>query len=170
MKTVFILPIVFLLFNCSAKKPTELSTVDFSIDNCPADGDCTVELLKNKRLTVKRDGTGATYYQLLDHQGIDVIRYRYTKKTDAELADAGYREEVVFEIDSKHPEIELTDADIQVTQALFGRFCFCRDAGYYSIVDGQLSVKSRKDEYRINLNFTVPDVPQTINNLQFIAK
>ena len=165
------IPLTLVLFSCGAQKWENTTTLALQQDSCPTDGTCTTELLKNKTLVVKRDDIGQTYYQLLDNEGSDVIRYQYTRTTDAELADAGYREELVFEIDRNSPELKLEGSGLQKTKMLFGRFCFCRDqTGYYPVNNGSLAVKPTGNNYTLKVGFTVPELPQIVNKIEMTTK
>ena len=156
---------------CSSQKTPDLNKAEIASTNCPSDGDCTVELLKDKTLSVLRDDIGSTYYQILDNKGTNVIRYQYKRHTDPTLADAGYREEVIFEMNASEPEISVSGIELQTTKALFGRFCFCRgQTGYYPINDGALSIKKQKNDYLLTMNFTITEVPQIIKSISIVLK
>ena len=67
---------------------------------CPSDGVCTTEILKNKSLVIKTDEFGSTYTQTIDSETTSVIVYQYNRIVKGDLQDAGYREEIIFEINN----------------------------------------------------------------------
>ena len=171
MKKIFLLPVALLSVCCCSQKPVSLSKAEITSVNCPPEGDCKVELLPNKSLEIKNDGLGGTYYQLTDNKGTSVVLFQYTKRQDPKLADGGYREEVLFEINSDKPETKLSGLALEKAKALYGRFCFCRgQTGYYRIYDGTLSVAKKSNQYKINIDFKINEVPQLIKYFELNLK
>ncbi|HEX8563774.1 MAG TPA: hypothetical protein VF676_12425 [Flavobacterium sp.] len=171
MKKILLLPIALLSVCCCSQKPANISKAETASAHCPTNGDCTIELLQNKSLNIKRDDLGGTYYQLLDNPGTTVIHFQYTKHKDPTLADGGYKEEVLFEIDSKIAEIKLEGSDLEKAKALYGRFCFCRgQTGYHRIYDGNLSVVRKHSSYDIKMDYKITEVPQLVKHFEFTVK
>jgi hypothetical protein len=175
MKKLLIIPIAFALSfcNCNKKaveeKPLAAAITTMSV--CPEDGDCTIQLLKNKRMVLKNDGIGKLYYETEDDANKSVVIYEYKRRVEPGLQDGSHREEVIFEIDNNASELSLSDRDLQQTQMLFGRHCFCRgQAGYYRISSGKLNLINKDDKITFNLDFKIAEVPQTINNIQTSVK
>lgn len=151
---------------------TENNVVEAHLQSeCPDDGNCRVTLHRNRSMELKRDGTGYLYYVLVEKPGFSVIHFEYIRKTDPELQDAGYREEILFEIPANPEKISLLDADLAQVKMLFGRHCFCRgQAGYFLVQEGELALVSHKNEVRFDLDFKCPKVPQTIKRVSAILK
>jgi hypothetical protein len=173
MKKMLILPAVLVLFSCnSQKKAVAYKEAKVQNESCPADGTCKVTLEKDKALDIKKDEFGSTYYHLIDAPGKNVVKYEYTRHiADTTLADAGYREEVAFEVDSANPNMELTGFTLENGKVLFGRFCFCRGAtGYYRVRDGNLLVKQEDAKLNIKMNFKITEVPQIIKNFEIVIQ
>lgn len=147
--------VISTLFSCKSQKNiVPSSNAGYIIENpCPPEGNCTIEVIKDKSLLVKTDGSGHIYYQLKDTPGKTVIKYVYKKNTDPGLQDAGYSEEVIFETDEKLSGLSATGNDIQKTKMLFGVHCFCRGkAGFYKIQQGSMNYSNKK------LNIELPEV------------
>ena len=147
MKRIAFLYITALfLLSCTAGKKTALSTENTSVSSpCPPQTDCTVEVMKDKSLLVKTDDTGHTYYNLQDTPGKTVIKYSYKKIVEAQLADAGYSETLIFETDGSAANLNYTGKDIQKVQLLFNVQCFCRGkAGVYKVEEGTLAYANKK--------------------------
>lgn len=110
----------------------------------------------------------STTYTLEDNPAKNVVIYKYAKIVKGDLQDAGYREEIVFELDRNVSAINLSGDQIQNTKMLFGRFCFCKgQTGYYPVRQGQLSIDAG---HNATLHFTVSEVPQVTKQIRFSLK
>lgn len=77
--------------------------------------------------------------------------------------DAGYREEIVFETDSKFQQISKKDPN--QGNMLFGRFLFSREhTGYFNATNQDLSISKDGKKTEIDLKFKVENVPQIITS------
>lgn len=172
MKKQFLLPFALIFICCCAQKPANLSKAKLAtIADCPSDGVCTVELLRNKALEIKVDDLGSNYYQLSESTTTHVVRYKYKRDHDETLQDSGYTEEIIFEISAEKPAMILSGADLHDSKILFGRLCFCRGAtGYYKPHDGKLQVSQNKNGFAIDLDLTITEVPQIIKNVQLLIE
>jgi len=171
MKKLFLMPTAFLFSFCCTnkeimKKEEENKVVTKTESSCPSDGVCTTEILKKKSLVIKTDEFGSTYTQIIDSETTSVIVYQYNRIVKGDLQDAGYREEIIFEINNNDKELNLTNKELQETKMLFGRFCFCREqTGYYKVDEGKLNLKKTNDTITLNLDFTITKVPQIIKTI-----
>lgn len=133
----------FLVIACASKKEvTDITGSNTILSQCPAEGICKLEVLKDKSLLVQSDGIGKMYYSTQDTPGKTVIRYTYKKKKNPLYQDDGYNEEVIFDTDSDLSQLK---AGVTTTQAnlFFGVQCFCRDkAGYYKPKTGTITLKN----------------------------
>lgn len=158
------------VFSCTAKKNSAENTSSITKETvstfCPKDGKCTTQLLQHKSLNIKTDEFGATYYQLSDNSQTSVVLYQYKRNVKKELQDAGYTEEILFEIDNTDSKRTLTDLDLQKTKMLFGRLCFCRgQTGYYKVTHGNLKLEQKNKDVNFSLDFTITQVPQIIHSI-----
>jgi len=171
MKKIFIIPTAILFSFCCTNKESMNKEKENKLElktesPCPSDGVCTTEILKNKSLLVKTDEFGSTYTQTIDNETTSVIIYQYSRTVKGDLQDAGYREEIIFEINNSDKEISLVNENLQQTKMLFGRFCFCRgQTGYYKVEEGKLDLKKSNDIITLNLDFTITKVPQIIKTI-----
>lgn len=164
MKKIIVLFLFGLLFSCNAQKNVS-STMPKLSSECPQDGTCEVEILKNKQLILHYDDLGGLYYDIKDQEGTTVIHYQYNKTTQANLQDGHYREDIIFEIKNSDKSVDLTDSELQQTKLIFGRHCFCKgQTGYFKIDKGNLQL-SAKNDIRFDLNFTCDKVPQIIKSV-----
>ena len=136
---LIILPVI--LFTCSSQKGGNTGiTGKHTIESeCPADGTCTFEVLKDKSLFVKTDSFNRTYYEFQDTPGKMVIIYAYNKTKNPAYQDDFYSEEVVVETDNQLSNLTGEgEHDIFFTVR-----CFCRGkAGTYRLVAGTATVKN----------------------------
>lgn len=167
MKKLVLLLSVLSLASCQCKKAAVQATTANLTSECPKEGTCTIELMKNKSMVVKQDEFGSLFYNLEDNASKTVVKYIYKKTVKGDIQDANYREEVIFELDNTAKTVTVSDAGLQDNQLLFGRFCFCRgQTGYYKINQGKLTIDSGKAE----LNFKTDQVPQIIKRITFDLK
>lgn len=167
MKKLFICTAILFL-SCASKKPGSIpNPVALQLESeCPKAGTCKIEIFENKKMQVNLDEFGSVYYKLEDDLQKKVVKYSYSKTVKGAIQDAGYREEVVFELDNFENQ-SFENADLQKTQMLFGRFCYCKgQTGNYKVTTGRLSIRDKK----ASLSFTVSEVPQLIKNIVFIIK
>ena len=155
-----------LLLGCNSVKKVDLSNSQ-ALLNCPDDGLCKVEILKNRCISIKNDAFGKLYFEMSPCDGKSVVRYTYTRNSDEKYKDSGYQEEVIFELNASLSSLNLSNKSLQDTKMLFGRFCFCRGAtGYYYIKNGDLKIENSK----VFLDFKIEEVPQIISRLEFDLK
>jgi len=164
MRKIIALFLFGLLFSCNAQKNVSTAMPTLTSE-CPQDGTCQIEILKNKQLILHYDDLGGMYYDIKDQEGTTVIHYQYNKTTQANLQDGHYREDIIFEIKNSDKLLDLTDSELQQTKLIFGRHCFCKgQTGYFKIENGNLQL-SAKNEINFDLNFTCDKVPQIIKSV-----
>lgn len=161
---IALLFVVLSMLSCKCKKVSAQQTTVNLTSECPKDGVCTIQVLKNKSIAVKKDEFGSMYYTLEESTSKKVIKYTYKRTVKGDIQDANYREEIIFELDNEAANIALSDAALENTQLLFGRFCFCRgQTGNYKINQGKLTVTKN----RVDLSFKTDQVPQIIKHIAF---
>lgn len=140
---------LFAIACCSTKTASiskETSENMKTESTCPENADCSFEILQNKSLNIKTDGIGKIYYELEDNPNTAVYLYKYAEKiADKTLQDAGYREEIVFEVDKNLATFSISGKELRSTKMLFGVFCYCKGkAGYYKVNEGSIN-KTKSD-------------------------
>lgn len=165
-----LLLLALILVSCNAQKVTPYETVSFA-GNCPAGGTCNVKIFKGKTLNVKSDEWGKAYYTMDDQADKNVIQFNYNKTVKGNVQDAGYREEIVFELDKSIGNLTLADQSLDDVKMLFGRFCFCKgQTGYYKVSKGHLVIAAAKHEKTVTLDFKSEEVPQIISGILISLK
>ena len=136
--------------------------------SCPKDGNCTVEVLKNKKLLVKTDDTDAIYFDIINDKNCSVVKYTYNRKVEKDLQDASYSEEIIFEVKNDAKNWRFINQNMQNTKLLFGRHCYCKgQAGYFKINAGTITSKSIKDKIQYTVDFKAEKVPQILTKISF---
>jgi len=165
-----LLSLFFLSIMAMACGSKHLSVTDNPITNtkspCPENGTCTFEVLEGKVLNIQKDNFGNLYPELLDGESV-VLKFEFKRDEIPDTVDGNYSELIFMQLDSKQPEMQLEDLNLQNVKLLFGRLCFCRgQTGYYKIDKGALSVaKLDGDTYQLHLDFKCDEVPQIIEML-----
>ncbi|WP_298222507.1 hypothetical protein [Flavobacterium sp.] len=171
MRNLALLFVLFSVLSCNCKKAALQTATLSAASECPKDGTCNIQLLKNKTIAVKKDEFGSVFYTLEESTSKSVVQYTYKRTVKGDIQDANYREEIIFEIDNKTENLNLSDVALADTQLLFGRFCFCRgQTGYYAINQGKLSVNKNSNDTVVDLNFKTDQVPQIIHHIAFSIK
>lgn len=163
MKIIYLFFISFLLIGCNrVSKTTKNNPSNMQNINCPDNGDCSFEVLKNSRLLIKTDDFGKLYPEVVPGDKL-VVKYQFKKKTKKENLDGDYSEFIYFEMDTQEKQVVLKDQELQKVKMLFGRICFCRGAmGYFKVTQGELYLSNNNRNLRLKLSFKMNKVPQII--------
>jgi len=170
MKFTFFSLAILVLFSCVPKKMATKTDLPVQKANtCFENGDCTVEILKNAEILIKKDDTGQLYVEIMP--GVkNVFRYSYTRKKLEGIADSGYQEIVLFEFISGEINLHLQDKNLQEAKLIFGRLCYCKgESGYFRISSGDLKLVSKGKSVKVDLKFQAM-VPQIIHELKETIK
>jgi hypothetical protein len=144
------LVLLLTLFGCATKRTAASITGKHTIESeCPPDGACTFEVLKDKSLVVSIDETNRTYYTIINTPGKSVVSYKYSKTQNPEYQDDFYSEEIVFETDERFSNLTGEwEHDI-----LFTVQCFCRGkAGTYRLVAATATFKNNRLHIKLPTN------------------
>lgn len=178
-KKLLFIPLGLIVSFCAPKKEItendktaiEAKKINPSDSNCPEDGICSIEVIKNKSIVVKTDDFGSNYYLLEDNENTSVIYYKYDRSFEKELQDAYYKEEIAFEVSNEVNQLNLTDEELQNTKMLYGRLCFCKgQTGFFKVTKGTLKYTKKGNEIAIDLDFENQKVPQIIKKIKTIIK
>lgn len=166
MKYIYLFLAFILVISCKTQqKLTQNVPSQFQNINCPEEGDCVFEVLKNSNLQIKTDEFGKLYPEITSGDKL-VIKYHFKKDSNKDIADSNYSEYVYFEIDKNEKQIILKDAALQNVKMIFGRICFCRDAmGYFKVTEGNLFLFNTNGTIQLKTKFKVNKVPQIITEI-----
>ncbi len=159
--------LIFLfVFSCKVNNTTLENNQSDKKDffECPKEGICSVEILNNKLIKLKKDEFGKSYIDLEESSKTNLLKFSYKKHPIEDTADSNYEEVVFIEIKDIEKNISLKNKELLTVNAVFGRLCFCRgSSGYFPIQEGNLSIKKvSKNTYKIDFSFKINEVPQVI--------
>ena len=163
----FLCSFLFLILSCSATKEQNDERVSLPPPhiNCPEDGDCSFEVLKNSSLNFAYDTTGKLYPEITEGEKI-VIKYHYKRKTIENVMDSNYSEYVYLEFDPNDRQIILKDKELQKVKMIFGRICYCKGSmGYFRVKEGSLFLFTSNGNLGIRASFEVNKIPQIIDQI-----
>jgi hypothetical protein len=148
------------------QKITEKDVIFLPGSNCPDDGTCSFEVLKDAGLEIKSDEFGNLYPEIISGNKL-VVKYEYKRKEVENTMDSSYSEFIYFELENLEDHFYLKDLELQKVKLLYGRICFCRNAtGYYKITEGALLIDNYNQKLQIKLNFKTPkNIPQIISEI-----
>lgn len=147
MKKIIFLLTASILMNCKpTMNETNLTDQAKVSSNCPEEGICNITIHKNKSLDIKKDEFNKIYYHLSDNDKVTTYIYDYQKKTDPALADASYKEEIIFELKNNETALALTNENLKNIKLLMGRHKFERsnNIGYFEVTKGNFTLKDKK--------------------------
>jgi len=164
-KTIFLL---FIISSCSVKN--NLPVENYKSTNYPADGVCTIEILKNKTMVVETNEDSTMTYTVADDTKHSVIRFQFKRNSDQSEHDGDYREMNVFEIDNAISSQVLADEELQNVKMLSGIFCFCKGkAGLHKVNKGKLDLYINKSgKINFTLDFEMEKVAKTFKTISVI--
>lgn len=156
--------------NVISSENTSMEQTENKTSGCPDDGNCSVIVHKNKKFTVKDDGTGAFYPDLEDGKST-VIEYTYHRAGPEGTADADYSETIHFEIPTDVKNLTKENASLSDVNLLYGRHCFCRDGGYSPVTNGKLVVETTAEgTMMFDLQFSTGKPTQVISHIRETVK
>lgn len=168
MKILTISLILTFILACNSNKNVAETSIlnKTSQKNCPDDGECSFEVLKNKTFVIKKDEFGNSYSELLDGN-TTVLKFEYKRNTPPDLQDANYSEVIYIEIENINEGLNLKDNKLSEANVGFSRLCFCRgQTGTYPVKSGTLNLKKTGNEtFNLSLDFKVSEVPQIITSI-----
>ena len=142
VRILFFFVLLLTIFSCTSKREAAFFSGKHTIEiECPPNGTCTFEVLKNKSLVISTDEANQTYYAVRDTPGKSVVSYKYSKTQNPEYKDDFYSEEIVFETDDRFSNLTGEgEHDIYFTVQ-----CFCRGkAGTYRLVAATATFKNNR--------------------------
>src|SRR5690554_3387861 len=139
MKIHYLLFLLITIVSCKTKTESISSKYNNLMKTeCPEKGECSIQLLKNKQLLLQtEEATGNLYPEIIAGNN-SIIIFNYTKVSPENVADGNYSETIQFEIPSDFTELKKVNNELADMKLLFGKHCFCEDAGYYAISEGEL--------------------------------
>lgn len=134
--------------------------------NCPSEGNCTISILKNKKIVVQRDEINGISYTLENDEVSSILKYSYNKQRLKDAVDDSYTEEVIIPFEHAKDNLELKDNELKQRNILFGKHCYCKgEAGYYLIEKGKLSLSVKEGVYLLQFDFEISNTTHKITSI-----
>jgi hypothetical protein len=120
----------------SSKKTTELRFYENS----------SIEVLENVDVFVVTIGSGNNM----------VFEYQFQIDPEPGIADSGYSEKILFEINSSLSEFSLSDTELKSIKAYYRQSCFCENTESVEINSGSiLGSKINENRWMIDINVNI---------------
>ena len=116
--------LVIILFAACKSSQTDLP----SLQDCPGDGDCQVEVFKKSRLILKENNNEISDITLEGDEDFQVIFIKYKDSINKD-----YGEEVYLQIPLRFKEIHSENHSLKNQKVVFRKLCDCTDAGFEQI-------------------------------------
>jgi len=169
-KNAFFILLIFILFSCKTNRINTARTTlnrSYTIDlqNCIDNAMCTIELIPNSNLIIKKDAYNNNYIEIKKGRNT-IIKYQFKKSKIPNSVDTNYSEILYIEIDNYNKTIILKDIELQEVKMTYGRLCYCKgSSGYFNIKKGDLELILKKNKLTLNTNFSVENVPQMVTQI-----
>ena len=165
MKSYFLIILITLLTGCKSQlqpfdQVSEKRT--FPTQNCPENGLCTIDMLPNSQLLLKKDDLGNNYLSI-EKGNNTVFKFVYTKSQIEDIADNFYSEHLYFEIKNADQSLHLKNEALKLVKMTYARFCYCKgQTGYFEVKNGSLDFEHTKNGLNLDAQFTIERIPQII--------
>lgn len=164
-KYSLLIAMILLISSCKSNQQTAMKSDQEK--QCPSDGTCSFEVLKNKELLILEDEFKNTYHKLKHADGKVVLKYEYKRNEDPKISDDNYSEIIFIEINEDLTDLDLSDQFLSKAKVSYGRMCFCRGAtGFYKVKKGNLTISKDNENYEVSLDFVIDEVPQVIKSFK----
>jgi len=170
MKYLMVLFLSLVIINCKPKQAVISDDLQNMLTtNCPLDGACTFEVLKDKSLKILKTDLEETYAEIREGHLL-ILKFEYKRNEIPDTIDGQYIEQVFIELNPNNLKVDLKDSELKKAKVMFARFCYCKgQTGYYVVTQGNLSIKKIEDKgYQLNLDFKQDKVPQIITQIHEI--
>jgi len=114
------------------------------------------KILPNSQIVYIKDKIGLGYYKIEPGKKTVLVYTLNEKPIDQTLKDAGYKEEVLFEVEGKLKEMKLSDKELEKVNLLVGIHGFFRKSGVYKVKKGTLKIE-KSDKKHLLLDIQIKD-------------
>jgi len=85
-----------------------------------------------------------------------VFKYNFDVESDPKIADSGFYEEIIFEIDPDIKEFNFTDEELADINCFYRQSCFCPEVESIRIVEGTISgEKKNSSSWEIKIDVKI---------------
>jgi len=138
---------------------------DFKPEDCPGNGNCSFEFYPDSKLEVTQEELNL-FFEVKPGENL-VFHFQYIKRDHPDIMDDEYNENIYFEVNPTGNSFIISGEDLKKTGALFGRGCFCMDAGYHRIGQGCIyGYKINDRTWNISMNLTATSEYSSYNRMK----
>jgi hypothetical protein len=142
-KIYFLILIASTISSCKSQKDFDKNSNSgktISLTDCLPDAKCTLQVTADMGVIIKKDEIGNLNLIFEPKPNTTAYHYIMSENHDQQYMDAGYREEIAFELPSDFKNGTISGKQLIDSGALFGVFCYCKGkAGYYAIRGGTIT-------------------------------
>lgn len=152
-RTILLLTCIAFLTACKTEEPKNCicNETEFIADPIPNTSEYSLTFQENSAIEIKNN-QNFNEVSIIEGNKL-VFEFKYVKDDEPFIADDELTETILFEIDDNSDSFELIDNDLEDASVVFGRFCFCVDAGYHLISNGCINgQKLADDKWQINMS------------------
>ncbi len=141
--TIFSILLCMLVFSCSKSDDEDQDTTK------------SYSYTENARLKIPDAETD--FFVVTVDQGTNLVfNYQLVKEADPNLADSGYSESILFEVDAAVNEFSYSDEDLQQLNMYYRQICFCVNVESMVVTSGTIQGKRiNQDTWQIKLAIAV---------------
>jgi maltodextrin utilization protein YvdJ len=171
MKIILFLVSSFMLANgCKTQdKSTPETNKNSEKMETPVTDNTTANLKSNSTYDIMEDSIDK-YYIVNKEGSSNVFEYILLEKGEAGMADAEYKETIQFEFTDDMLPISIANGELASVKLVTSKQCKCKDAGYYKVTEGSLSVSKKGDSYAVALVFEVDGLEQKLSKITTTVK
>lgn len=116
------------------------------LQDCPNNGDCEVQVLKETKLFIGETSSGISEISFEEDPDFQVvfIQFKNSKKTN-------YTEEIYLQIPSRFKEIQSKNQSLQNQKVILGKLNASETMGFERVKQGQLRLVNMKDYISLHL-------------------
>lgn len=116
------------------------------LQDCPNNGDCEVQVLKETKLIISENSEGILEISFEEDLNFQVIFIQFK---DKKLSD--YKEEIYLQIPSRFKEIHSKNHSLQNQKVIYGKLGGTADEGFKHIKHGELQLVNLDDYISLHL-------------------
>jgi len=166
---IFLLPILLFMVACDHKPPTLpdclSATSGFVPEDCPEGGNCSFTFYPDSKLEISEV---EEFLSFEVKPGTNLVFHFYYERNDHPMImDDEYQEGIYFEVKLDGDSFLITADELEASGVIFGRMCFCPDAGYRRMQSGCIyGYKIDECTWNISMNLTATSEFNSYNKMK----
>ena len=114
-----------------------------------------LRFFENSIIQIPRDDTDF-FVVTIDSGDNLVFQYQLVVESEPNIADSGFSETILFEIDPSLTEFSFSDNDLPTTNAFYRQICFCDNVESITIESGNISgIKRSSNSWQIDIDVEI---------------